>query len=103
MNTIIYTVKKGDTLYSIAKKYGTTVSVLARYNGITDPDVLSVNTVLRIPVENDPEDEKQYIVQSGDTLYKIAREYGVSVTDLINLNRLTCPDKLYPGQVIKIG
>ncbi len=103
METVIYIVKKGDTLYNIAKMYDTTVNAIARYNGIIDPDVLSVNQVLRIPVTTVPEDKgDEYTVKSGDTLYKIARNYGVSVSDLINLNKLTTPDLIYPGQVLKI-
>lgn len=103
METVIYVVKKGDTLYEIAKMFDTTVNAIARYNGIADPDVISINQVLRIPVTTVTEEEtNEYIVQSGDTLYRIARNHGVSVSDLINLNRLTTPDLIYPGQVLKI-
>ncbi len=103
MDTILYTVQDGDTLYSIAQRFQTTVNNIARYNGIADPDVIYADQVLRIPVTRVPDDETdEYTVQSGDTLYKIARNYGVSVTDLINLNRLTHPDLIYPGQVLRI-
>lgn len=95
-----YTVKDGDTLYSIAKKAGMTPEEAARKNNIEDADVIIAGQGLRL----DAPDEKrlEYIVQSGDTLYKIARKYGVSVSYLVNLNRLTCPDELTPGQVIII-
>ncbi len=105
MDTTMYTVKSGDTLYSIAQRYNTTVNAIARYNGIADPNVIQVGQVLRIPMTIVPSenDDCHYTVKSGDTLYKIARECGMSVVDLINMNRLTNPDWIYPGQVLTIA
>ena len=99
--SMFYTVQKGDTLYNIARMTGTTVGEIAKLNGIPDIDKIYAGQVLRLPVENtDSGDE--YIVQKGDTLWRIAKKYGVTVTDLINLNRLRNPDMLYEGQVIRI-
>ncbi len=99
----IYIVKEGDSLYEIGKKYGYSIEELAAYNDIIDPDKIYIGQVIRFP---EPEDGKMsdgtYIVKSGDTLWKIAEKYNVSVNDLINKNMLTCPDRIYPGQKLMI-
>lgn len=109
-DTMEYTVRKGDTLAKLAAANNTSVDELKRINRIPDPDIISEGQVIRIPVsadkpaqqENPHEGRLEYTVKSGDTLYKIASMYGVSVSYLINLNRLTDPDRLYPDQVIVI-
>lgn len=95
-----YTVQKGDTLYSIAKKTGMTVDELAEKNNIADPDKITAGQAVTV---GEPDEERlECTVKSGDTLYMIARRYGVSVPYLINLNRLTDLDFLQPGQIIII-
>ena len=86
----IYIVKKGDTLYGIANKYGISVDELKAINNLTSND-LSVGQVLKIPeiIEDDVPNENIYIVKSGDTLYSIANKYGMSVQELKDLNKLT--------------
>ena len=85
-----YTVKKGDTLYGIAKEYGISVDELKRVNNLTS-NTLSIGEVLVIPEVEEPEtpNENIYIVQSGDTLYSIANKYGMTVDELKALNNLT--------------
>lgn len=97
---ITHTVQSGDTLATIAEMHHTTVQAISRANGITDPDVIETGRVLRIPAEDHAIVE--YTVQSGDTLWKIAKRYHVSLSELINRNRLTNPDLIYPGQIILI-
>ena len=86
-----YTVKAGDTLYSIARKFNLTVDELKALNNLTSNN-LSVGQVLIISEETNippqPGDAIVYTVQSGDTLYKIANQYGVTVADIIELNNL---------------
>lgn len=92
-----YTVKSGDSLYSIAKKYNTTVSDLMTYNRLTS-NLLSIGQVLKIPTNTS---EIAYTVKSGDTLYEIARKYNTTVDSIKNKNNLTS-NTLSIGQVLKI-
>ena len=101
-NFIIYTVKSGDSLYSIARNYGTTINVLKDVNNLTS-DTLSNGQVLKIPGKSD-ENIKNYInytVKPGDSLYKIANLYNVTVNEIKNLNNLTS-NNLAIDQVLKI-
>lgn len=93
-----YTVKSGDTLYGIAKKYGTSVDNIKSLNNLVS-DALSIGQVLKIPSSGTNE---VYVVQNGDTLYSIARKYGISVDELKNLNNLTS-NTLSIGQTLKVS
>lgn len=84
-----YMVEKGDSLYSIAQKFNTTVDNLKALNNLAT-DVLSIGQVLVIPEDTNLDENKEiYIVKSGDTLYGIAQKYGISVDDLKKANNLT--------------
>ena len=98
-----YIVKKGDSLYSIAQKYNTTVDNLKSLNNLTS-NTLQVGQVLRVPEQEDttsPVEGQKYTVVSGDTLYGIARQFDISVDELKRLNNLTS-DILSIGQVLII-
>lgn len=97
-----YTVKSGDSLWSIAKKNNISVTDLKEENGLTS-NSLSIGQVLKIPtkVETPSIDTNKYIVKSGDNLYKIANQYNTTVSELISLNNLTSTN-LSIGQVLKI-
>ena len=96
----IYVVKSGDTLYSIANKYGMTVNELKNLNNLTS-DILSIGQQLTVKNES-ASTLDTYTVKSGDTLYSIANKYGMSVSDLKSLNNLTS-DILSIGQVLKVS
>ena len=96
-NDIVYTVKKGDNLYSIAKTYGLTQQELMNYNNLTS-NLLSIGQTLKIPSKNT---SSTYVVKSGDTLYSIARQFNTSVQDIKNKNNLTT-NTLSIGQTLKI-
>ena len=97
-----YTVNKGDTLYSIAKRYGTSVSALKEINNLSSNN-LSVGQKLKIAnnTSDDPNNINTYVVKAGDNLYKIARENNVSVSEIKSLNNLNS-DSLSIGQILKI-
>lgn len=97
-----YTVKSGDSLWSIAKKNNISVSELKEANGLTS-NSLSIGQILKIPLKVEPpvEDANVYIVKKGDSLYKIATNNNTTVSELIQLNNLTNTN-LSIGQRIKI-
>ncbi|ADD29766.1 C40 family peptidase [Meiothermus ruber] len=90
-----YTVQRGDTLYSIAKRHETTVEILMRLNGLSEA-TLSVGQVLQLPPRT-----VQHTVQRGDTLFSIARRYGSTVQAIQQENGLE-GTSLSPGQVLRI-
>lgn len=96
-----YTVVKGDTLWNIAKKNNVSVNDLKNINGLLSSN-LQIGQTLEIPIlNNDNKSEKKYTVQKGDTLYKIAKNNNVSISDIISLNNLIS-NILSIGQVLKI-
>lgn len=100
-----YIVKKGDSLYSIANKYNTTVDELKRINNLTS-NILSIGQVLKLPSDKVSDVEKEentinYTVQKGDSLYSIARKYSTTIDKIKDLNNLTT-NLLSIGQVLLI-
>ena len=105
-----YTVQKGDTYYSISKKYNISLQELYSANGINENDVLKVGQVLKIPVKvststssssTSPKLEN-YEVVAGDTLYSISKKYSTTVDNLRSLNGLSESSVLKVGQVLKV-
>lgn len=82
----VYTISKGDSLYSIAKKYNTTVDALVKYNNLSSTN-LKVGEQLLIPISESK--LNTYTVKSGDSLYSIAKKYGITVDELKKANGLT--------------
>jgi len=98
-----YIVKKGDSLYSIANKYNTTVDELKRINNLTS-NILSIGQVLKLPSDKVSDVEKEentisYTVQKGDSLYSIARKYSTTIDKIKDLNNLTT-NLLSIGQIL---
>jgi peptidoglycan DL-endopeptidase LytE len=126
-DTESYVVRPGENLYSIATAHGTTVDALAALNNISDPSVLAAGQVLQVPmvartsptatptpaalatVSPTPTRTPTlstyafiYVVQPGDTAASIARRFSLSVEDLVVANRLASPDRIGPGDQLKI-
>ena len=105
-NMFMYTVKKGDSLYSIAQRYNTTVQQIMDLNNLKNSN-LSIGQILRIPETYTPETDivlpefKNYTVKRGDNLYSIARNNNISVDTIIKDNNLSNTN-LSIGQILQI-
>lgn len=95
-----YTVQAGDSLYSIANKYGMTVDELKRLNNLSS-NILTIGQMLKVSYDDNIGKMEFYEVKSGDTLYSIALKYNTTVDDLMKNNDLTS-SFLQVGQVLKI-
>lgn len=124
--SISHKVEKGETYFSISRKYGLKVDELCEANGITTDDVLKVGQVLSIPQKGKPKNPAKeqntspaaaksdsvtsgaerkfdtYTVQKGDTFYRIAKVNDISVDELKKLNNLDKESVLKMGQKLKI-
>ena len=114
----VHLVEKGETLYSISRKYQITVSELRAANGLSESDVLKFGQKLNIPspdIENaaalnssstgssySTENLEIYVAKKGDTYYGIARERGIKVAELFALNNLGSDASLKAGQKLKV-
>lgn len=90
------TVQRGDTLYSISKRYNVPLRDLIEANNLTPPYTLVIGRQLRLPTA------KFHTVCKGDTLYNISKRYNVDVTTLSKLNNLQAPYTLSIGQRLAI-
>lgn len=105
-----YTVKSGDTLSGIAKKYNTTIEeILAINPQITNPNLIFVGQVINIPVKtmqtstSATSSEKVYhTVQRGETLSGIARKYGTSYMKIAIMNGIINPNIIFAGQKLRV-
>ena len=100
--TQTYTIKSGDTLSSIASKYGTTYQELARINGISNPNKIYPGQVLKIGGGSSISSTEYYMVKSGDTLSAIAKKYGTTVNQLASWNNIANVNKIYVGQKLRV-
>lgn len=96
---VYYTVKRGDTLYSIASQFSTTVQKLKSLNNLTSNN-LQIGQVLLVTEKTYP-DVSTYTVEKGDTLYGIANKFSTTVQAIKKINNLTT-NTLLPGQQIYI-
>lgn len=99
-NYIVYTVTGGDTLYSIANRYGVTVDEIKSLNNLTS-NLLSIGQRLQIPVKEVTSSTFVYTIKKGDTLYGIANSFGIPVDEIMRLNNLNS-NVLFIGQELLI-
>ena len=110
-----YTVKAGDTLYGISRKFGMSLSQLVSANGISTSSVIqpgqtlrvvggeSASTVVKTNTASTRTSGGNYIVQPGDTLYSIARRSGMSLNTLLSINGLSQSSVIRPGQTLSVS
>ena len=77
-----YVIQPGDSLYEIAKRYNTTVDMIAKLNGLEASSYIYPNQEILIPTKN----YKFYITENGDTITSVAEKLNVNVLDLLNQN-----------------
>lgn len=114
----VYRVVPGDTLYSIAARFGTSYQVLASANHIVDPNLIYAGQVLSIPGAGARYDSEQavssstaggtavggtYTVRAGDTLSSIAARFGTTFQSLASINGIANPNVIEVGQVLRLA
>jgi LysM repeat protein len=106
--TTTYVVQPGDTLNRIAARFNTTAAALVSLNGITNPNRIFVGQRLVVPAPSQggqtppPPPQRTYVVQPGDTLFRIAARFGVTVNAIVQANNIRNPNTIYWGQVLAI-
>jgi LysM repeat protein len=100
LGSFTYVVESGDTLYSIARKFNTTVSIILKFNQIPNPNLIYIGQ--NILIAESPPEAIIYTVRPGDTLNSIAQRYGTLVQNLITFNYLDNPNLIYPGQELVV-
>ncbi len=111
--TTQYVVQSGDTMFSIARRFGVSLEALIRANPqVRNPDMIIVGEIIVVPKRPmpptpgpgpAPSPGRKYVVQSGDTMFSIAQRFAVSLNELIAFNpQIADPNVLVPGQVVLI-
>lgn len=105
---IEHVVRQGDSLYNLAKRYGTTTEDIQRLNRVT-PSSLAIGQVLKImppaaPAKNEPSKARSsvYVVRNGDTLQLVAKRHRMALDRLLALNQMKLSSKLKPGQKLVV-
>ena len=107
LNAATHRVSSGETLSGIAQRYGTSPSRLAELNGLSKKNLIRVGQVLKLPGDaraapSQGESPSTYVVRRGDSLGAIARRTGVTQRQLMVLNSLDNPHRIYPGQRLRL-
>jgi LysM repeat protein len=102
-----YVVKKGDTVSDLALRFGTNTGEIKKLNSLNNAHNIKKGQKLRIPARNGKKAKANgrwvtYVVKSGDSLWNIAKAFGVLVEKLIKWNNLRAPSKLRVGDRIKV-
>lgn len=97
----VHYVKKGETIRLISRRYGVSEVAISRRNHLSNPNQIGIGQRIIIPIQA-PGGFRKHVVQKGETIALIARRTGVAQSVLISYNKLKNPDKISPGQVLKI-
>ena len=97
-------VRRGESLSDIAQRHGVGLTALQRHNSIRRPDKIYVGQVLRIPGKGKakPARKVRHKIRRGESLWDVAEKYGVTVAELKRKNSIRRPDRIFPGQVLRI-
>lgn len=107
-NTVTYVVQPGDNLFRIALRFNTTVQAIASANNIANPNLIFAGTTLVIPTggvtppPSTPGGTVIYVVQPGDFLARIARQFNTTVAAIVAANNIANPNLIFPGQQLVI-
>ena len=103
---MVHVVQRGENLFRIALRYGTTVQAIASANGIANPARIYVGQKLVISTSggqpSPPAGATTYVVKPGDNLFRIALRYNLSYMHLAQYNGIANPAHIYVGQVLRI-
>lgn len=102
VDPVIHIVQRGETVYSIARRYGTSVEAITSANGLVNPNRIYIGQQLTIPTQDSPP-TTVYTVQRGDTLFSIARRHGTTANSLAWLNGLSKPNFIWAGQRLRLN
>ncbi len=110
-----HVVQRGENLYRIALRYGTTIDALVQANGIVNPNLIFAGQTLTIPgagpgdggttdggTGQPPGGTTTYVVVRGDTLYRIALRFGTTIANLASLNNIANPNLIFVGQRLTV-
>ncbi len=101
-NSVEYTIRPGDTLSSIADRFGVDMDVIVNANRISDPNRIFAGQTLIIPQNSTATGTVLYTVAAGDSLWEIARRFRTTVPAIASLNGIADPSLIYIGQVLRI-
>lgn len=98
-----YVVQAGDNLYRIGLRFGISWVQIAEANGLVNPNMITVGSELKIPVNTPgPAPAFSHVVKPGETLFLISLQYGVAWPAIAEANNLTSPYVIYVGQMLQI-
>ena len=102
-NITYYTVQPGDNLFRIGLKFGVSWVQIAEANGLVNPNQIYAGQTLKIPVNAPgPTPEFTHVVKQGETIFRIAVQYGVPWLSIAEANNIQSPYIIYPGQTLVI-
>ncbi|MDI6796270.1 MAG: LysM peptidoglycan-binding domain-containing protein [Desulfatibacillaceae bacterium] len=98
----VHTVGRGDSLWNLARRYGTTVAAIQRENNLSS-DKLSVGQTLKIPgARSVASASKTYVVKAGDNPYSIAQRHSMSLNRFLSINGFNRNSRIFPGQRVMV-
>jgi LysM repeat protein len=99
-----YRVKSGDTVTKIAKRFGLSITSLAKLNKLGPKSLIRVGQVIKLVGAAPPEGKAEsYRVKPGDTLSAIASRHKLTLSELTSINRISSSSLIYPGQVLRVA